>query len=124
MGGQPLNKPVVGMSAGPNGGYWLVATDGGIFSFGEPFYGSTGNIVLNQPVNGMTVTASGHGYWFVASDGGIFSFGDAQFHGSMGGKTLNAPIVGMAASLPTGGYWLVASDGGIFAFSAPFLGAD
>ena len=30
-----LNRPVVGMAAGPGGnGYWLVAADGGIFSFG------------------------------------------------------------------------------------------
>ena len=35
-------------------GYWLVASDGGIFSFGDArFYGSTGGIHLNQPVVGM-----------------------------------------------------------------------
>ena len=34
--------------------YWLVATDGGIFSFGgAPFYGSTGSIALNKPIVGM-----------------------------------------------------------------------
>jgi hypothetical protein len=47
-----LNKPVVGMAAtSDGGGYWLVATDGGIFNYGDaPFYGSTGSIVLNRPV--------------------------------------------------------------------------
>ena len=41
MGGQPLNAPIVGMAATPDGGgYWEVAADGGIFSFGAPFYGS------------------------------------------------------------------------------------
>ncbi len=36
------------------GGYWLVATDGGIFNYGDAnFYGSTGSIVLNKPVVGM-----------------------------------------------------------------------
>ena len=32
------------MAATPDGkGYWLVASDGGIFAFGDaPFYGSTG----------------------------------------------------------------------------------
>jgi hypothetical protein len=36
------------------GGYWFVAADGGVFSFGDAhFYGSTGNIHLNQPVVGM-----------------------------------------------------------------------
>ena len=39
-----LNKPVVGMAATPDGnGYWLVASDGGIFAYGDAqFYGSTG----------------------------------------------------------------------------------
>ena len=40
----PLNKPIVGMAATPDGkGYWLVASDGGIFTYGDAtFYGSTG----------------------------------------------------------------------------------
>jgi hypothetical protein len=34
-----------------------VAADGGIFAFGDArFYGSTGNIRLNQPIVGMTST--------------------------------------------------------------------
>ncbi len=121
-----LNQPVVGMAATPSGnGYWLMASDGGIFAFGDAaFHGSTGNTALNQPVVGMAATPSGNGYWLVASDGGIFAFGDAGFHGSTGNIALNQPIVGMAA-IPTGnGYWLVASDGGIFAFGdAVFYGS-
>ena len=36
MGGTPLNRPVVAMAATPSGqGYWEVASDGGIFSFGD-----------------------------------------------------------------------------------------
>ncbi len=36
-----LNKPVVGMANTPDGnGYWLVASDGGIFAYGDAkFYG-------------------------------------------------------------------------------------
>ena len=106
------------------GGYWLVATDGGVFAFGAPFEGSAGALPLVRPVVGMTPTADDRGYWLVASDGGIFAYGDATFHGSMGGRPLNRPIVGMAAQPGAGGYWLVASDGGIFAFGgAPFLGS-
>ena len=38
-------------------GYWLVASDGGIFSFGDAaFHGSTGAIALNQPIVGMAPT--------------------------------------------------------------------
>jgi hypothetical protein len=78
--------------------YAEVAADGGIFSFGAPFYGSMGGKPLNAPIVGMAATPDGGGYWEVAADGGIFSFGDAGFAGSMGGKPLNAPIVGMAAA--------------------------
>ncbi len=108
-----------------NSSYWMDASDGGIFTFGNAgFYGSAGGMPLNRPVVGMAPSASKKGYWLVASDGGIFSYGDAAFLGSMGGKPLNAPIVGMAAVPDGGGYWLVASDGGIFSFGdAAFHGS-
>ena len=109
----------------PGPGYWLIGSDGGVFSFGSAgFFGSTGGIHLNQPVVGMAATRSSQGYWFVASDGGIFAFGDAAFLGSTGGIRLNKPVAGMAAT-PTGlGYWLVASDGGLFAYGdAAFFGS-
>ena len=106
-------------------GYWLVASDGGMFTFGNAkFYGSTGGMHLNQPIVGMAAHASGNGYWLVASDGGMFTFGDAQFYGSTGGMHLNQPIVGMARTPSGHGYWLVASDGGMFSFGdAHFYGS-
>ena len=105
-------------------GYWLVASDGGIFSYADAgFFGSTGNVRLNQPIVGMSPTPSGRGYWLVARDGGIFSFGDAAFHGSTGNIRLNQPIVGMTATPSGSGYWLVAADGGVFAFDAPSFGS-
>jgi hypothetical protein len=106
-------------------GYWMVGSDGGIFSFGPgaDFYGSMGATHLNAPIVGMARDNTTGGYWMVASDGGVFSF-NAPFHGSMGGKHLNAPIVGMAATPSGDGYYLVASDGGIFTFGgAHFFGS-
>jgi Tol biopolymer transport system component len=109
----------------PTKGYWFVAADGGIFSYGDAsFLGSTGNLKLNQPIVGMAPTPTGRGYWFVAADGGIFSFGDAYFYGSTGNLKLNRPIVGMAPTPSGRGYWFVASDGGIFSFGdAAFFGS-
>ena len=95
-GGIKLNKPVVGMTLTPDGGgYWFVASDGGIFSYGDAqFYGSTGGISLTEPIVGMAATEGGSGYWLVASDGGIFAF-NAPFAGSLGGEGLT-DIVGIA----------------------------
>jgi trimeric autotransporter adhesin len=126
MGGQPLNKPVVGMASTPDGlGYWLVASDGGLFAYGDAqFYGSMGGQPLNKPVVGMAATPDGLGYWLVASDGGLFAYGDAHFFGSLGGLPLNKPVVGMASTPDAAGYWLVASDGGLFAYgNAGFFGS-
>ena len=109
-------------------GYWLVGSDGGIFSFGAAaFHGSMGGVPLQRPVVGITPTITRDGYWLVASDGGIFSFGDATFYGSVPGvglhpagsglpNSLDAPIVGMVPSVNRRGYFMVASDGGVFAF--------
>ncbi len=81
------------------GGYFLAASDGGIFTFGDAaFHGSAGAIALNKPIVGLAATPDGGGYWLVASDGGIFSYGDAAFHGSTGAIALNKPIVGMAST--------------------------
>jgi outer membrane protein assembly factor BamB len=111
--------------APPRSSYWTVASDGGIFSFGNAeFFGSTGAMHLNQPIVDMAPTADGGGYWLVAADGGIFAFGDAGFVGSTGAMHLNQSIVGMAPTADGGGYWLVAADGGIFAFGdARFFGS-
>ena len=75
------------MAATPGGGgYWLVASDGGIFTFGDArFFGSIGAVHLNAPIVAMAAAPDGGGYWLVASDGGIFTFGDARFFGSTGG---------------------------------------
>jgi hypothetical protein len=113
-----------GQPSGGIAGYWLVANDGGIFSFGSAaFDGSMGGKPLDAPMVGMAATTDHGGYWTVAADGGIFSYGDAAFAGSMGGHHLDAPMVGMAAA-PGGGYWTVASDGGIFSYGgAAFAGS-
>jgi hypothetical protein len=94
------------MAATPSGaGYWEVASDGGIFSFGDAtFHGSMGGTPLNAPIVGMAATPSGAGYWELAADGGLFGF-DAAFYGSRGGQGMDR----FFAMFPTpdgGGYLL------------------
>jgi hypothetical protein len=120
----PLAAAATGGSTSVSG-YWLVASDGGVFNYGTAaFYGSTGAINLNKPIVAMAANPGGQGYWLVASDGGVFPYGDAAFYGSTGGLRLENPIVAMAASPDGRGYWLVASDGGVFSFGdAAFYGS-
>src|SRR5437762_3029908 len=109
--GIPLNAPVVG-AAQTAAGTYLVATDGGVFSFGPaPFLGSLGALRLNSPIQAMVAAPGGVGYWMVAADGGVFAFGGAPFAGSAGGRGLSAPVVAMAPTPSGNGYWLAGADG-------------
>jgi hypothetical protein len=119
-----LNKPIVAMAATPSGeGYWLVAADGGIFTFGDaPFKGSLGSRTLVAPVVGMAANPSGEGYWLVASDGGVFAFG-APFFGSGARSMFDAAVVGITPVPNGSGYWLVDASGDVANFgSAVFSG--
>ena len=88
MGGSKLNAPdrSDGAATPDDGGYSLVASDGGVFCFGNAgFWGSTGGSKLNAPITGIDATPSGRGYWLLGQDGGVFCFGDAGFHDSGSG---------------------------------------
>src|SRR5207249_4174105 len=94
-GDRALCGVVTAGPAAPPAGYLMVASDGGVFTYGDgEFRGSRGNQPLVKPIVGMAAT--GGGYYLVASDGGIFTYGDAPFLGSTGATKLAAPIVGMA----------------------------
>jgi ribosomal protein L24E len=86
------------MAATPDGqGYWLVASDGGIFAFGDSgFHGSTGGLQINAPITGIQSSPTGLGYWLVSRDGGIFAFGDAHYYGSAGDLHLQSPTVAIS----------------------------
>jgi len=115
---EALTKPASAIVSTASGnGYWLVAEDGGVFSFGDaPYAGSMGGRPLNAPVVGAAGHPSGNGYWLVGADGGVFNFGAAKFFGSMSDKPLIAPIRGIVAHPSGDGYWLVGADGGVFSF--------
>jgi ribosomal protein L24E len=123
--GVKLAKPVVGMSATPDGGgYWEVAADGGVFTFGDAkFHGSAAKYRFQGPIVGMAVTPDGKGYWLVARNGNVFSFGDAKFSGPTAASHVNRPVVGIVAARSGNGYWLVTADGNVFSYgSAKFYG--
>ena len=94
---RPAPNAITGLAETPDGhGYWLVGSDGGVFSFGDAqFYGSLPGIgvqptsvrftqsdqfnafVAYSEVVAIQPTSDGHGYWLVGPDGSIFAFGDA-----------------------------------------------
>ena len=65
---------MVAMAATPDGaGYWLVASDGGVFTFGNaPFYGSLAGSGAN--VDGIEVTSANDGYAIIESNGSAQDF--------------------------------------------------
>jgi hypothetical protein len=130
MGGVALQRPVVGIVPTPDrGGYWLDASDGGVFAFGDTqFYGSMPGLgfnpagsgkahSLNAPIVGMVASHDDGGYFMVASDGGVFAFGDATFAGSCPGiGGCNGAAVAVVPDATGGGYWVVTATGNVYAF--------
>jgi len=122
-----LNRPIVDARLTTSkGGYWLLAEDGGVFSFGDAvFAGSVPEKPLNEWVNeeiiSMAPDKDGNGYVVVAKSGKAWWFNHAVrqqladvLHAAFGTRTLNAPIAAVMAR-NCGGYIMVANDGGVFA---------
>ena len=137
-GSLQLQRPVVGIvPTQSRSGYWLDASDGGIFAFGDAgFYGSIPGLglhpsgsglpnSLNAPIVGMVPSADGGGYFMVASDGGVFAFGDARFAGSCPGiGGCSGAAVAVMPDASGNGYWVVTATGQVYTFGdAPYYGA-
>ncbi|MHB1855674.1 MAG: NHL repeat-containing protein [Acidimicrobiales bacterium] len=128
-----LNRPVVSISAMPDGGgYRLGAYDGGVLNFGDATaqHGpgttavSLSGVALSAPAWSLASTPDGLGYWMATTDGHVYTFGDAGFFGPTKSLHLLAPVVGLVPTPDGRGYWLAAADGGVFAFGdAVFAGS-
>ena len=110
-----LPRTIVGIANTADGkGYWLVASDGGVFSFGDAhFYGSLPSDKIRPAgaIVGIAATHDHKGYWLVGADGGVFGFGDARFYGSAASQaSTGVPIVGMATTRDAKGYWLAGAE--------------
>jgi hypothetical protein len=98
----PLRGRIVAIQ-GQSNGYWLAASDGGVFAYGNAhFYGSMANTPLAAPIVAMFGFAGG--YCLTGADGGLFFFPASplaaqvfRYAGGMAGRRLDAPI---AAFIP------------------------
>ena len=97
----------------------MVATDGGIFSFGDvPYYGSLPGLGINvTDVVGMAPIPTNTGYWIARSTGQVYSFGNAQALGSYAASSCN-PIAAIFSNPAKQGYRLVTDSGATIPFGA------
>jgi hypothetical protein len=94
----------------PAGGYWVAASDGGIFAFGDaPYLGSMGGHRQQAPITAVGADPGGNGYWLGLQSGQIVAYGPVD-HGSpaelSGPRTV--PLTGIAAT--TNGYRVLYGD--------------
>jgi hypothetical protein len=117
--GQPnsLNAPVVGMvPSHDQGGYFMVASDGGVFAFGDAHF--AGSCPGNGGCSGAAVAvmpdASGDGYWLITATGSVYTFGDAPY---LGAPRPQSTAITSAVATPSGhGYWILDAAGQVFAY--------
>jgi hypothetical protein len=130
IGPMPSTSAVVlAPMASTQRGYWLLAGDGGVFTFGPPFFGSAAANSDNcaQPMGAppmcslIVPTPDRGGYWIVNPLGGgkVLAFGDAADLGQPSDAYANTfsfmqpGLVGLLPS-PTGhGYLAIESNGDI-----------
>ena len=128
-------------AAGP--GYWLLGSDGGVFSFGVPFFGSAAtppslcapNTSDREFPDGtclaLAPTPDGGGYWILNVDTGtITAFGNAGDFGEPADDFVGVPREFVPnsiaiASTPSGlGYWVLEVGLSGAGTVAPFGDAD
>src|SRR4029077_17829474 len=102
-----IAHPAVAIASDPTGnGYWLVSTDGGVFTFGSArFAGAAAGQALSGPIVDIAPTPDGGGYWLAGSDGSVLPFGDATSFGSLAGGPIPKPVVAVTPTAHGGGDW-------------------
>ena len=112
-----LNAPIVGMVPSvDDGGYFMVASDGGVFAFGDAHFagscpgigGCSGAAVAVMP------DASGNGYWLVTKTGNVYTFGDASYYGAPGNT--GSPVTSAVRTPDGGGYWILTANGTVYRY--------
>jgi len=127
-----LQRPIVGIAATPDRlGYWLVASDGGVFTFGDAsYYGSVPGLgiapagtvlsgpALTAPIVGIIPSPDGRGYLLIGADGGVFAFGDATYEGSCYQVPCgsNTAVAAAVADKTGNGYWFLMTNGTSYNF--------
>ena len=113
-------------TASSGSGYWMVAADGRVYSFGgASFLGSPRqSMATGQQAVDLEPTPSNAGYWIADSAGNVYGYGNAPYRGGAAGALLPGETVTSISTTPSGnGYWLFSTAGRVFPFGdAGFFG--
>ena len=116
--GRPaLAAPIVGMvPSSDDGGYFMVAADGGVFAFGDARFAGSCPSIGGCSGAGVAVMpdATGNGYWLVTASGNVYAFGDAPNFGAPAHRA--APVTSAVRTPDGNGYWILFADGLVSAF--------
>jgi hypothetical protein len=110
---------ITGMAAGSDAdSYWLVGSDGTIYSFSQNAPETTSSITL-KPCDSSIIRATGDpgpggGFWAYTPCGSVYNEGGAPWFGSLYTDPPTVTNIAGIAATPDGqGYWLAGSDGSI-----------
>jgi hypothetical protein len=112
--------PAVSMASTLDGsGYWILDSQGNVFSFGAPYLGGSPTGFTGRFVS---IAAGPHGgYWLLDSTGQVYSYGEPYRGGSP--TRYSGTFVGMAVGRH-GGYWLLDSAGQVYAYGERYRGGS
>jgi hypothetical protein len=108
-------KFVTEITMNPEGsGYAILGTDGGVFAYNTPFWGSRGEGAVGT-IAGIAARPSGDGYWIANRSGRVAALGAAPPLGDPDWFLYDVSLISGIAATSTGlGYWVVAENGKVF----------
>ncbi len=107
------------MNPAAPGGYNILTSFGGIYSFGNArYYGNLIDHGYPGPATGLAEMPGGDGYQILTSFGGLYSFGSASGHyfGNLIDHGYPGPAVGISMTPSGNGYAILNSGGGLYTF--------
>jgi hypothetical protein len=97
-----------------------VASDGGVFTFGDArYWGSWAGADLPDPVVGIVPSHDDGGYTVATADGVVLATGDAQTYGDLSLSPDATPVSDIIGNGAGTGYWLLDPDAWSYTFTSP-----